>query len=246
MPKKRKCVAVLTADIINSRGYSSSERPRVNRVLLKAFDQIVRLHPDAIHTPLGFRITAGDEFQCVFSDIGTTFGILTYLRALAATSKLRPRLQFRASIGVGGINVITKTNSYEEDGEAFFRSRTGLDQLARGRLGLTKIVTGQSELDNASNTVVLFMDDLLKGWTAPQWEAIKLALDGLTRQEIAIKLYVAHQNITKRLTAARWLHFKAGSVFLSDTLRQAGQRCNSAGSRRWSDEPKTIERDVYA
>jgi hypothetical protein len=232
VPPKRKCVAVLTADIINSKGYSSIERRRVNRVLLKSFNQIVRLYADAIHTPLGFRITAGDEFQCVFSDIPNAFDILTYMRALAATSKVHPRLQFRASIGVGGISVSTKSNSYEEDGEAFFRSRMGLDQLGRFRLGLTRIVTGQSEFDNASNTVLLFMDDLLKDWTAAQWEAIRWTLDGLTREQISRKLQVAHQNITKRLAAARWRQFSGGSVFLSGVLQQAGQQCSGIPTLR--------------
>ncbi len=227
MAQKERRVAVLTADIINSTGYSKIERREINRVLLKSFDKIAKLYPTAIHTPMGFRITAGDEFQCVFSNIPKAFEILTHLRVLAAISKVRPIIQFRASIGVGEISVTTKTNSYEEDGEAFVRSRRGLDQLDRGRFSLTRMVMGQSELDDSSNVVLLFMDDLLKGWTKAQWEAVRWSFLGLTREEIARKLRVAHQNVTKRLVAARWFQFRAGSDFLGRLLAQSAQQRSS-------------------
>jgi hypothetical protein len=90
-------------------------------------------YPKAVHTRLAFRITAGDEFQCVFSDIAKTFEILTYLRATLATSGLEPIVRFRASIGVGEISVAGKSSPYEEDGEAFAQARRGLEQLEKGR-----------------------------------------------------------------------------------------------------------------
>jgi class 3 adenylate cyclase len=73
--KKNLQVAVLTADIIQSTVYSRAERQRLNRALLKAFDEVVERYPKAVHKRLTFRITAGDEFQCVFSDIPKTLNI---------------------------------------------------------------------------------------------------------------------------------------------------------------------------
>src|SRR5947207_8878355 len=42
-------------------------------------------------------------------------------------------------------------------------------------------------------------DFIQQSWTVAQWEAIRWSLLGLTREAIARKLKVAHQNVTKRL-----------------------------------------------
>jgi len=170
---------------------------------------------------MAFRITAGDEFQCVFRDVARTFEILTYLRACVASSKVRPIIFFRASIGVGEITVTGKRNPYEQDGRAFVLSRRGLQGLHGRKQSLTKIVTGKPELDRITDVLLLLLDRLQIGWTLPQWEAIKWSLLGLTREEIATKLHVAHQSITKRLAAAGWQQFKETSELLSEILAKA-------------------------
>lgn len=222
-PRKRKNVAVLTADIIHSTHYSPRRRRQIDQVLRKSFNEVIRKHPKAVHTRLAFRITAGDEFQCVFLDVPKTLEILTYLRALAATSGVKPIITFRASIGVGEISVSGKSNPYEEDGQAFVRSRRGLEELSKRRQSLTKIVTGQPELDRLANVVLILLDRLQENWTVPQWEAVKWSLLGFTREQISKKLKVAHQNVTKRLTAAGWRQFKEASEFLSELLNKAAQ-----------------------
>jgi hypothetical protein len=222
MPKnKTSCVAVLTADIIRSTRYTRAERQRVDRVLTKAFREVIRFYPRALHTKLAFRVTAGDEFQCVFSDVPQSFNILTYLRAVCATSHLRPTLTFRASMGIGDISVGGKTSPYEEDGEAFVRSRRGLEQLAKEkRTRWTKIITGDPEADEAIDVILLLLDHMQKDWTAPQWEAVRWILMGQTREQVSKKLKVAHQNVTKRLAAAGWHAFKASSDYLTHRLAE--------------------------
>lgn len=222
--KKKYQVAVLTADIIQSTRYSRLERQRLNRALLNAFDEVVRRYPKAVHTRLAFRITAGDEFQCVFSDVARTYDILTYLRATLATSRLEPFVRFRASIGVGDISVTGKSSSYEEDGEAFVRSRRGLEELEKGRQSRwTKIAIGQPETDLTADVVLNLLDYLQQGWTVPQWEAVRWSLLELTREEISKKLKVRHQNVSKRLSAAGWRQFRVASKFLGHLLGQAGK-----------------------
>ena len=223
MPRKKtSCVAVLTADIIRSTRYTTVERRRVDRVLAKAFRDVIRLYPTALHTKLAFRVTAGDEFQCVFSDVPQSFHILTYLRAVCATSGLSPALTFRASLGIGDISVSGKTSPYEEDGQAFVRSRRGLEQLEKEkRTRWTKIVTGNPEADSAIDVILLLLDQTQKDWTVPQWEAVRWILMGQTREQVAKKLSVAHQSVTKRLAAASWHSFKISSDYLTRRLNEA-------------------------
>ena len=60
-------VAVVTGDIINSRGYHTAARARLNVALHRAFDAIVPPTNVAL-ARLDFRVTAGDEFQFVLGD----------------------------------------------------------------------------------------------------------------------------------------------------------------------------------
>lgn len=222
MPRRtKKNVSVLTADIVHSTHYSLSQRHQINQALLKSFKEIEERFPKAIYTPLAFRITAGDEFQCVFREVSQTFDILTYLRASVATSKIRPIIMFRTSIGVGKISVSGKSNPYEQDGPAFVRSRRGLEELYKTRQRLTRIVIDDLERARTMNVILLLLDRLQKNWTVPQWQAIKWSILGLTREEIAKKLHVAHQNVTKRLLAAGWQEFRLASELLREMLAKS-------------------------
>lgn len=223
MSTRDRVVAVVTADVINSSRYSREERRKLDRVLRQAFADTERRFPKAIHTTLAFRITAGDEFQCVIADIAQAFAIVTYLRATAATGGLRPPVRFRASIGVGRMSTPKRVSSYEEDGPAFLKSRQGLDDMAKGRgpVRWTKLVTGAPELDEPADAVLCLADYVQQAWTVPQCEAIRWSLLGLTREEIGKRLRVAHQNVTKRLQAAGWPNFEVAATFLRRTLERA-------------------------
>jgi hypothetical protein len=218
LPGKSKNVSVVTADIIHSRRYSPKLRRQINIALKKSFSDLARKYPKAIHTRLAFRITAGDEFQSVFSDVPHTFDLLTYLRASVAISGVRPLILFRAGIGVGGISVGGRSNPYEEDGEAFVRARKALEQLKKPKR-LTKLITENPEIDQVADLILLFLDRMQESWTLPQWEAIKWTLLGFTREEISQKLNIAHQNVSKRLNAASWQEFKEASKFLRELLK---------------------------
>jgi len=223
MARRSTTVAVITADIIASSRYSRRDRQRLDRVLRAAFRETERRFRGAIYTRMAFRITAGDEFQCVIADVPRVFEILTYVRAVAATGGLEPPLRFRASVGVGEISVTKRTSPYEEDGTAFVRSRHGLENLSKGRgpTRWTKLVTGYSDKNAAADAVLCLADHILEGWTVPQWGAVRWAILRLTREAIARRLKIAHQNVTKRLLAAGWPHLKPALGFLGQLLAEA-------------------------
>jgi hypothetical protein len=233
MPRPSPTVAVLTGDIIASSRYAARDRKRLDSVLRAAFQETERRFKGAIHTRMAFRITAGDEFQCVIADVPRAMEILTYVRAVAATGGLQPRLRFRASVGVGEISVGKRASPYEEDGAAFVRSRRGLEGLtrSRGATRWTRLVTGEPGKDMAADAVLSLADHMLEGWTVAQWEAVRWAILGMTRQEIARTLKIAHQNVTKRLLAAGWHHLEPALGFLGHLLREAaGTRATVQGA----------------
>jgi len=223
--RTRGSVAVLTADVVGSSRYSSADRRRLDQVIRKAFADVEHRFPGAIHTRLAFRITAGDEFQCVIADARRALDILTYLRAVVAMGGLRPPVHLRASVGIGEVSTPKRQSPYEEDGPAFVHARNGLEEIAKARSPVrsTKLVTGASEVDDPADAVLCLTDFIQQSWTVPQWEAVRWSLLGLTREAIAAKLKVAHQNVTKRLLAAGWPHFDVAAVFLRDLIEKASR-----------------------
>ena len=223
MRRQSPNVAVITGDIIGSSRYPRGDRQRVDRMLRAAFREAERRFPGAMHTRMAFRVTAGDEFQCVVRDVPGVMGILTYLRAVAATGTLEPPLRFRASVGIGDIAVSGRSNPYEEDGVAFARSRRGLEALneRRSPLRWTKLLTGERDKDAAADAVLGLADHLFEGWTAPQWEAVRWTILGHTREAVSRRLRIAHQNVTKRLRAAGWAHLEPALSFLAELLRES-------------------------
>ena len=213
-------IAVLTADIVGSSRYGSADRRKLDEVIHKAFADVERRFPDAIHTRLAFGITAGDELQCGISNTPRALDILTYFRAVVAASDLRPSVRLRASVGIGELSTPKRQNPYEEDGPAFVYARKGLEEIAKARspLRATKLITGVTEVDTAADAVLCLTDFIQQSWTVAQWEAIRWSLLGLTREAIASKLKVAHQNVTKRLLAAGWPHFEVAAVYLRHLL----------------------------
>jgi len=223
VPKTTRPIAVITADIVGSSSYSPQDRRSVDRILHAAFRETERRFPNSIHTGMAFRITAGDEFQCVIADIPQVLQILTYLRAVAATGGLDPPLHFRASIGIGTLSTRKRPNPYEEDGIAFVRARRGLERLDKGRgpTRWTVLATGNEDVDVAADAILSLADYVMEGWTVAQWGAVRWALLGLKRKEVARKLKIAHQNVTKRILAAGWLHVDLAFVLLGGLIAKA-------------------------
>jgi len=202
-------VTVVTADLIRSRQYTPSSRRTVDDLVRRTFrDEIVRRFRRSLHTKLKFRVTAGDEFQWVMKDPVSAGKAVLALRAALIHAKPQLWLRFRAGIGHGEISVVHTADPYQEDGPAFVRARDALESLRRKSRGSdrwTRLSTGDDVCDMASESLWSFLDYFQEQWTVSQWEAVHWASQGLKREDIARRLKVRHQSVTKRLTAAQWL-----------------------------------------
>jgi len=226
-------IAVITADVVGSSKYSAWDRGSLDGILRAAFRETQRRFPEAIHTGLAFRITAGDEFQCVLADAPQVLKVLTYLRAVVATAKLDPPIRFRASIGIGTLSTPKRPNPYEQDGVAFVRARRGLERISKGRRSArwTVLATGGADVDTAAEAVLCLADYIMDGWTISQWEAVRWALLGLKRHEVAVKLNIAHQNVTKRLLAAGWPQIDLAFASMAHLLAMSNSTQKAVQSR---------------
>ena len=216
-----RIVAVVTCDIVRSQRYSTDQRRKIDTILKKEFATVSKIYKNAVHTPTSFNVTVGDEFQFVLSKVEKAYELTVYYRALVALADLTPMLSFRSSIGIGEIAVENKKDSYSQDGKAFHRSRAGInffrDQKFKGKRR-TKIITGDTALDETLDAILMYQDLLEEKWTRAQWEAIRWRLMLPTYEEIANKLGVAYQNVQKRLKAANWDEFNQGIEFVEKVL----------------------------
>lgn len=223
MPNK-SIVAVVTADLVQSRVYDKKARQELDRAIRQAFGSrqlgsaLRQFKVDAS----GFHITVGDEFQFVSRTLAHLLPFVTHLRARLARLPIEPLPQFRAAIGIGGVTLARSGNAYEQDGPAFVLSRQGLNamkEVARRREPLTAVVTGNAERNKEFDAVLALMDHVQRRWTRPQFEAVDLALQGATLQQASSKLGVRHQNVHKRLRAAGWFEYQQAQDLLSSWLR---------------------------
>jgi len=216
-----RIVAVVTCDIVRSQRYPTDQRRKIDSILKKEFMRVTKTYKKAVHTPTSFNVTVGDEFQFVLSKVEKAYELTVFYRALVALANLTPKLSFRSSIGIGEIAVENKKDSYSQDGNAFHRSRAGInffrDQKFKGKRR-TKIVTGDTTLDETLDIILMYQDLLEEKWTRAQWEAIRWRLMLPTYEEIANKLGVAYQNVQKRLKAANWDEFNQGIKFVEKVL----------------------------
>jgi hypothetical protein len=216
-----RIVAVVTCDIVRSQRYSTDQRRKIDTILKKEFTTVTKTYKNVVHTPTSYNVTVGDEFQFVLSKVEKTYELTVFYRALVALADLTPMLSFRSSIGVGEIAVENKKDSYSQDGKAFHRSRAGInvfrDQKFKGKRR-TKIITGDTTLNETLDAILMYQDLLEEKWTRAQWEAIRWRLMLPTYEEIANKLGVAYQNVQKRLKAANWDEFSQGIEFVEKVL----------------------------
>lgn len=219
---RQEIISVVTCDIIRSRKYSTVQRKQIDTVLRRAFSTLSRVYKETIHTPLSFNIIMGDEFQFVVDKPEKSYEMVVYYRALVALADLTPVVSFRSAIGVGEIAVENRKDSYAQDGKAFHQSRQGIEQFQdqkwKGKRR-SKILTGDTALDETLDIVLMYQDLLEEGWTRSQWEAIRWRFELSTYEDIAKKIGIAYQNVQKRLKAARWDEFSQGLAFVETSLK---------------------------
>ncbi|MEA3500449.1 MAG: SatD family protein [Candidatus Marinimicrobia bacterium] len=209
--------AVITCDIIGSRKYSSEDRKRVNLLLKEGFAECCKLVPEAKVNKLSFNIVQGDEFQFLLDRPKYSYEFIINYRLILSQSDISPI--FRASVGIGEVSVVDE-NTYQMDGEAFHRSRNGVEmfKLKKYSNRLTYIdykVRKNKHFDMA----LKYQDSIELSWSKKQKEAIYWYLNGLTFKEIAEKINISFQAVGKRVYNSNLLLFEKGIEYIGSMIK---------------------------
>ncbi len=172
--------AVITADVINSKNSNKdilkfleskniyyNEDKVLNIFLTEQAQKITMSLQSKNLISTDVSISRGDEIQVFCSDIINIIEVIRQLRYY-----FRP-LKIRIGVGIGGINTEKSDNSWNMDGEAFFKAREALDKVKiQDKKRMTYICSPNEQFDIISNSIYMLMDSIINEWSDSKWESV--------------------------------------------------------------------------
>ena len=211
---------VILGDIVSSREIASSDRQQLYEDL-EAFMKELKKKKKIEN----YSLSRGDTLQCLVKDAGQLLRISILLRAYIKsyiTGEQRAHYQtykgkgkmalkgyfpgkndIRLSLGIGGADFISKKNLGQSDGEAFYLSSAGLDEL--NKVAYKMILKTPDETINLRwETITLLLDATIDKWTNNQAEFIQLILAGSTEDVIKNRLHISQPAVSQRKKTSNW------------------------------------------
>lgn len=176
-------IAVITGDIINSRGQAPKEwLPQLKQELAKVGK-----------TPKDWEIFRGDSFQLQVAPIDA---LVTALK-IKATLKQYKKLDVRMGIGIGAVTY-KASKITESNGEAFLNSGKCFEELKKQTLAFK---TPWKEFTETLNLMLVLVELTANSWTSNTALILKTFLDNRdkTQKEIAAILNKKQGNISASL-----------------------------------------------
>ncbi len=196
-------VAVLTADLINSRSYDKPFLKNVITLLKKEFEAISKEH-DAI-----FTLFRGDSFQGIIKYPEDALQIALRLKTVilkventAHKKSNIPVADVRIAIGIGDADYNEKAIT-ESNGEAFHFSGLTLDAMKDENKKIS-LKTGNDNINSEFQVSLKFLDNLAEKWSIASAEVVYYLLKGMKEQQIADLLQRSQAAINLRKKAAGW------------------------------------------
>lgn len=196
-------VAVLTADLINSRGYEKPFLKGVLTLLKKEFEAISKEH-DAI-----FTLFRGDSFQGIIKYPEDALQIALRLKTVVLKVENPgqqksniPMADVRIAIGIGEADYNEKAIT-ESNGEAFHFSGLTLDTMKDENKKIS-LKTVNNNINDEFKVSLKFLDNLADKWSIASAEVIYYLLMGMKEQQIADLLQRSQAAINLRKKAAGW------------------------------------------
>ena len=183
-------IAILTADIINSEGYNSSQWIAPIKDCLMQWG----------NTPTAWEIYRGDEIQ-LRTKPQEALKAAIQLKAIVKSVK---GLDIRIGIGIGNETYHGPSVS-ESNGTAYQRSGRTLGMLKKNKVNLM-VATPNENYNETMNLMLRLASDFMDDWSTVSAEIITLNLlnPEVSQQVLADQLNVKQSAISQRQKRARW------------------------------------------
>lgn len=187
---------VITGDIVDSTLIPIECKPTVIEVL----DAVIADFSTSVI--VNYEMFRGDSFQVVVDNKDYALSVAIAIRAAlrANTPEGQEPWDARIAIGLGEVS-FQSSSIVTSDGEAFRLSGREFDNLGKRRLS---IVTPWEDVNEELKLSTSFADDIISKWTVKQAEVIYARIfTNVTQKELAEKLNMSIQNISKHLNLAK-------------------------------------------
>lgn len=187
--------AVLTGDLVASRSSGSTPVAAAMDTLARAATEFCKDHDLPGPRFTRFR---GDGWQILLTRPGLALDAALFLLARLRAADLD--IETRIAIGVGTVDTPGTRDLSDADGPAFHVAGDLLDQIGRRR----RLTIGGAGIGPWQIAALDLVDHLSLAWSAPQAEAVALALApaGPTHDVIATGLGITRQAVQSRLSGA--------------------------------------------
>jgi len=196
---KQRYIAVI-ADMVKSRDLPSSRRALVQKHFEELIARLNKEFQPAIAAK--FSITLGDEFQALLKTSTVIPDLLWRLEEFADR-------QLRVGVGFGTLDTSIQPYAINIDGPVLHRAREAVEEAARQQI-LGGVFRGFGSLDDVLNGIARLLYYQRSGWTSAQRKIANLMRSGLSQSEVAERLGVSRQVISKQVAATGWSAYRSG------------------------------------
>lgn len=215
----RPCYAVLTGDIVNSSSLREDRRLQLYREMQTLSNLLKQVFSQQIsHDLSNFR---GDGWQLLLDQPQKALVVSIFIRTFFRYKFKAERLDSRVAVSIGPVDYVPEKNISEGFGPAFTESGLLLDRMKTERMQIALLAATSSPHEMTIVSLVRTFDDLISAWTAPQCQAVHLALQGYTQKEIGERWEprrIAQPSVAKHLKSAQWSFVKNGITLFDSIL----------------------------
>ena len=149
-----------------------------------------------------FVITLGDEFQGLLRSAAVIPDLFWSLE------QDFPERQLRVGIGFGALDTPLQKIAINIDGPALHLARAAVE-LARKARTLGGVFRGCNDLDDILNGMARILWFHRSRWTRPQRKIASLLRQGMSQTDVAKKLRIKKQVVSRQVLAAGWFQYIA-------------------------------------
>ena len=199
------------ADMVKSRALPARQRAGVQTHFQELVANLNREYRSSLASK--FAITLGDEFQGLL----TTSGVVPDL--IWEIEEKFPDRQLRVGIGMGTLDTSLQAYAINIDGPALHAARDAIQAAKKGNV-LGGVFSGMGSQDEVFNGIARLLWFHRSNWTKAQRTITNLLRRGMMQSEVAERLGISRQVVSKQVAASGWVTYaaaeKAWRIILRD------------------------------
>lgn len=190
---KNMVYAALVGDVIASR--HSGDRERLQTKMQEAL-MAVNASVSAVQ---GLAMTIGDEFQGLYAQLGEAVSASLMIRL-----QLAGAADTRIGIGWGGLEVVTDTPPFGQDGPCWWRAREAIESVEEAESSnavprtIRTFVRTDDEREPVLNSYLVLRDHVMAAWDETDALIARRLLDGESQSVVAEEVGLSQSSISRR------------------------------------------------